>query len=257
MLVCRCYIIKKLRDAVTAVAVTVAAVAMTAARAPSTPSRAVASALVAYLGVARPQGASVGNKLSRGLSSERAHPGYYCLIDGQTNGSRPPSNNVVIKLSAGADKSVTDPTSAHGRGGSHRLRTAAHRLSYVLPPPFITSVSRSLARLLSLSLRLSLSSTPLPLPTSPCRHGHQSDVSFTRPSRDTLCFNVRTRCRLRVRTSPRLEHADIIRYASGQSNQLRSLDVMREWAITFYIILYNVVFALTSNVNIRLSNDFL
>lgn len=43
-----------------------------------------------------------------GSPLERAHPGYYCLIDGQTNGSRPPSNNVVIKLSAGADKSVTD-----------------------------------------------------------------------------------------------------------------------------------------------------
>lgn len=141
MLVCRCYIIKKLRDG------------GAAARAPSTPSNAVASALVAYLGVARPQGASVGNKLSRGLSCERAHPGYYCLIDGQTNGSRPPSNNVVIKLSAGADKSVTDPTSADG--GSHRLRTAAHRLSYVLPPPF-TSVHLSLSRSPSPSLPTSL-----------------------------------------------------------------------------------------------------
>lgn len=162
MLVCRCYIIKKLRDAVTAV--TVAAVAMTAARAPSTPSRAVASALVAYLGVARPQGASVGNKLSRGLSSERAHPGYYCLIDGQTNGSRPPSNNVVIKLSAGADKSVTDATSAHGRGGSHRLRTTAHRLSYVLPPPFIHPCL-ALSRVSFLYPSVSLSSTSPPLPT--------------------------------------------------------------------------------------------
>jgi len=37
-------------------------------------SKAVASALVAYLGVARPQGASVGNKLSRGLSSSRRTP---------------------------------------------------------------------------------------------------------------------------------------------------------------------------------------
>lgn len=167
MLVCRCYIIKKLRDAVTAVAVTVAAVAMTAARAPSTPSRAVASALVAYLGVARPQGASVGNKLSRGLSSERAHPGYYCLIDGQTNGSRPPSNNVVIKLSAGADKSVTDPTSAHGRGGSHRLRTAAHRLSYVLPPPFIHPCL-ALSRVSFLYPSVSLCPPPLsPFPPLP------------------------------------------------------------------------------------------
>lgn len=51
----------------------------------------------------------------RDRGRELAHPGYYCLIDGQTNGSRPPSNNVVIKLSAGADKSTTDPA-----GGSSR-----------------------------------------------------------------------------------------------------------------------------------------
>jgi len=147
---------------------------------------------VAYLGVARPQGASVGNKLSRGLSFERAHPGYYCLIDSQTNGSRPPSNNVVIKLSAGTDKSVTDPTSAHG--SSHRLRISAHRLSHVLPPPFVHP-SLVLSRVPSLCLSVMS-------PPPPPRHGHQSDVSFTRPSRETLCFNVRTRCRLRVRTSP-------------------------------------------------------
>lgn len=41
------------------------------------------------LGVAGPQGASDGNKLSRGHGSR--HPGYYCLIGGQTNDSRLPS----------------------------------------------------------------------------------------------------------------------------------------------------------------------
>lgn len=38
------------------------------------------------LGVAGPQGASDENKLSRG--HEPPHPGYYCLIGGQTNDSR-------------------------------------------------------------------------------------------------------------------------------------------------------------------------
>lgn len=178
MLVCRCYIIKKLRDAATVVTVAAAAaVAMTMARAPSTSSRTVASALVAYLGVARPQGASVGNKLSRGLSSERAHPGYYCLIDGQTNGSRPPSNNVVIKLSAGADKSVTDPTSA--RGGSHQLRTAARRLSYVLPPPFIHP-------------SLALSRSPFSIPPSLCppRPFPPASLSSSRASKRCLVYTA-------------------------------------------------------------------
>ena len=41
------------------------------------------------LGVAGPQGASDGNKLSRG--HEPPHPGYYCLIGGQTNDFRLPS----------------------------------------------------------------------------------------------------------------------------------------------------------------------
>lgn len=105
---------------------------------------------VVYLGVARPQGASVGNKLSRGHSTKQAHPGYYCLIDGQTNGSRPPYNNAVIKLSA--DKSARD-RSPRARPGSHRLRIAARRLSYIR--------TFSLRRPSSFSLSLSISVSPL------------------------------------------------------------------------------------------------
>jgi len=147
---------------------------------------------------------------------ERAHPGYYCLIDGQTNGSRPPSNNVVIKLSAGADRSVTaadDPATLLFRG-SHRLRTSARTLSHVLPPPFVlySLLSSFLSSSALLSLSLSLSGLHVTDIKAMSRLHARPAILYALMSAHV----VAARCPNR---RPRLQHADIIRYACGQSKR--------------------------------------
>ena len=61
----------------------------------------------------------------------------------------------------------------------------------------VLSLSFSSSFFVPFSLSLSFCClSPLFFRSFLCRHGHQSNVSFTRLSRDTLCFNVDTRCRL-------------------------------------------------------------
>jgi len=121
VLVCRCYIIKKLRG--------------TSPREPSR-ARCVRWCIWAWQGRRAPP---LGINYLVGTPRAQAHPGYYCLIDGQTNGSRPPSNNVVIKLSA--DKSARDRSCGPVATGWGPLLVGC-RTSFSLRPP--TSLSLSL-----------------------------------------------------------------------------------------------------------------